>query len=293
MTEAFRTPDERFEARVADFPSSPATRRSTAWRMGESVRRGRGRAGVVFHGEPTWSYLWRKVIPPVLEAGHRCIAADLAGFGRSDKPLDLDGHGRPPHGADDRPLRGARHPRGDRRRPRLGRPDRAPRRGRASRPLRARGDHGHRPVHRSPAHERRVEQVPRLRRSAPRTYPSRCSCARVPDRPGRRGRCRLRRPVPPPSAKAGPRSFPLILPTSPEMAGAEAGRARRRGAAARTSGPRSACGPTRTRSSRSKTGRRFAAAIGAPEPEMIEDASHFLQEDQGEAIGKRIVAWLS
>jgi len=41
------------------------------------------------HGEPTWSFLWRKVIPPVREAGFRCIAPDLPGFGRSDKPTDI------------------------------------------------------------------------------------------------------------------------------------------------------------------------------------------------------------
>ncbi len=42
------------------------------------------------HGEPTWSFLWRKVIGPVREAGYRCIAPDLPGFGRSDKPTDVD-----------------------------------------------------------------------------------------------------------------------------------------------------------------------------------------------------------
>src|SRR3954469_11862318 len=42
-----------------------------------------------FHGEPTWSFLWRKVMPPVLDAGFRCIAPDLPGFGRSDKPTDI------------------------------------------------------------------------------------------------------------------------------------------------------------------------------------------------------------
>src|SRR3954451_17337449 len=41
-------------------------------------------------GEPTWSYLWRKVAPPLLEAGRRVIAPDLPGFGRSDKPMDED-----------------------------------------------------------------------------------------------------------------------------------------------------------------------------------------------------------
>ena len=44
---------------------------------------------VFIHGEPTWSYLWRKVIRPVRDAGYRCIAPDHAGFGRSDKPTDL------------------------------------------------------------------------------------------------------------------------------------------------------------------------------------------------------------
>ena len=52
------------------------------------VDEGDGPAVVLFHGEPTWSYLWRKVIPPLVAAGHRCVAPDLAGFGRSDKPAD-------------------------------------------------------------------------------------------------------------------------------------------------------------------------------------------------------------
>ena len=45
---------------------------------------------IFLHGEPTWSFLWRKVIPPVRDAGFRCLAPDLAGFGRSDKPTDID-----------------------------------------------------------------------------------------------------------------------------------------------------------------------------------------------------------
>ena len=50
---------------------------------------GDGETIVMLHGEPTWSYLWRKVMPPLLDAGHRCIAPDLPGFGRSDKPTDM------------------------------------------------------------------------------------------------------------------------------------------------------------------------------------------------------------
>ena len=38
------------------------------------------------HGEPTWSYLYRKMIPLLAEHGHRALAPDLIGFGRSDKP---------------------------------------------------------------------------------------------------------------------------------------------------------------------------------------------------------------
>ena len=59
---------------------------------------------IFFHGEPTWSFLWRKVIPPVLDAGFRCIAPDLPGFGRSDKPNDLDWYSYDRHASAIAPL---------------------------------------------------------------------------------------------------------------------------------------------------------------------------------------------
>ncbi|MFJ7305896.1 haloalkane dehalogenase [Streptomyces sp. NPDC099088] len=43
---------------------------------------------VMLHGEPTWSYIYRDLIPLLVHAGHRCIAPDLVGFGRSDKPAN-------------------------------------------------------------------------------------------------------------------------------------------------------------------------------------------------------------
>jgi haloalkane dehalogenase len=43
---------------------------------------------VLMHGEPSWSYLYRKMIPPLVDAGYRVIAPDLVGFGRSDKPTE-------------------------------------------------------------------------------------------------------------------------------------------------------------------------------------------------------------
>lgn len=47
-----------------------------------------GETVLLLHGEPTWSYLYRHVIPPLVAAGHRCVAPDLVGFGKSDKPAD-------------------------------------------------------------------------------------------------------------------------------------------------------------------------------------------------------------
>jgi haloalkane dehalogenase len=50
---------------------------------------GGGPPVLLLHGEPTSSYLWRNVIPPIVAAGYRAIAPDLIGFGRSDKPEDV------------------------------------------------------------------------------------------------------------------------------------------------------------------------------------------------------------
>ena len=44
---------------------------------------------LLMHGEPSWCYLYRKMIPILLAAGHRVVAPDLVGFGRSDKPTEL------------------------------------------------------------------------------------------------------------------------------------------------------------------------------------------------------------
>jgi haloalkane dehalogenase len=87
MPEIHRTPDERF----ADLPEFPWEPKYVDWdgiRLAR-VDEGDGEPVVLFHGEPTWSFLYRKVIPPLLEAGYRCIAPDYAGFGRSDKPTDF------------------------------------------------------------------------------------------------------------------------------------------------------------------------------------------------------------
>ena len=88
MPDAFRTPDERFDG-LPGFPWEPRYADIDGLRIARIDEPGEGSPVVFFHGEPTWSFLWRKVIPPVLDAGYRCIAPDYAGFGRSDKPTDV------------------------------------------------------------------------------------------------------------------------------------------------------------------------------------------------------------
>jgi haloalkane dehalogenase len=86
--DAIRTPDDLLED-LPDFPFAPHYRQVDGLRIAH-LDEGDGPPVVFFHGEPTWSFLWRKVIPPVRDAGFRCIAADQPGFGRSDKPMDVD-----------------------------------------------------------------------------------------------------------------------------------------------------------------------------------------------------------
>ena len=91
--EALRTPDERFSM-LPGFPCEPHYVDDLPGY--ESLRmayidEGPADAETVFlclHGEPTWSYLYRKMLPVFTEAGCRVVAPDLFGFGRSDKPVD-------------------------------------------------------------------------------------------------------------------------------------------------------------------------------------------------------------
>jgi len=88
----FRTPDERFE-NLPGYDFEPHYEEVAGFRM-HYLDEGPEDGGVVLmlHGEPTWSYLYRKMISPLAEAGYRVIVPDLIGFGRSDKPADMDTH---------------------------------------------------------------------------------------------------------------------------------------------------------------------------------------------------------
>ena len=85
--DAFRTPDENFE-NLPDFPWEPKYHEWEGLRLAY-LDEGDGDPVVLWHGEPSWSFLNRKIMAVLLERGYRCIAPDLVGFGRSDKPTDV------------------------------------------------------------------------------------------------------------------------------------------------------------------------------------------------------------
>ena len=295
--DSVRTPDERFDglpgypwaanyrdweglrlAHVDEQPTAPT-------RDGETI--------VLLHGEPTWSYLWRKVMPPLIEAGHRCIAPDLPGFGRSEKPTDMDWYSYDRHTAaieslfSDLDLSDVTlvvHDWG--------------------------GPIGLRVAAQNP------ERIARLvvmdtgvftgyQRMSDAWKAFRDFVERTEDLPIGflvKGACAseppdeviaaYEAPFPSPESKAGARAFPLMLATTPDAPGAEAGRDAL--AALEASSPPALVlwadsDPIIT----PKMGARLAEKIGWPEPEIIADASHFLQEDQGEQIGRRIAEWLA
>ncbi len=109
-----RTPDERFTD-LPDWPFEPryadvAARPDGTGIDGEDPAEGQqlrmafvdegppdGDVVLLLHGEPSWSYLYRFMIPPLVDAGHRVIAPDLVGFGRSDKPVDRADHSYAAH----------------------------------------------------------------------------------------------------------------------------------------------------------------------------------------------------
>ena len=95
--QTLRTPDERF----SDLPGFPYAPRYVEVDDGEGgvlrvayVDEGPadGATVLLMHGEPTWSFLYRRMIPVLVDAGLRVVAPDLVGFGRSDKPIEQTDH---------------------------------------------------------------------------------------------------------------------------------------------------------------------------------------------------------
>jgi haloalkane dehalogenase len=95
--ETYRTPEDRF-ADLPDFPW-PASYAEVPDGDGGTLRMSYldvgpadGPVALLLHGEPTWSFLYRHVVRVLSESGVRCVAPDLVGFGRSDKPLAAGDH---------------------------------------------------------------------------------------------------------------------------------------------------------------------------------------------------------
>jgi haloalkane dehalogenase len=83
----YRTPDSRFGG-LPDFPFEPRYLDQNGLRM-HYLDEGTGDPVLCLHGEPTWSFLYRKMIPQLARVA-RVVAPDYFGFGRSDKPTDVD-----------------------------------------------------------------------------------------------------------------------------------------------------------------------------------------------------------
>jgi len=289
--DAIRTPDPLLEG-LPDFPFAAHHRTVEGLRLAH-VDEGDGAPVVFWHGEPTWSYLWRKVMPPVRDAGYRVIAPDLVGFGRSDKPTDLDFYTYDRHCAmagtllSDLDLRGATFVVHDWGGP-IG--------------LRVAMEHADR-VDRivlmdtglwtgtQPMSEtwqafveftRRTEDLPigMLVRRACKTDP------------GDEVVAGYDAPFVNAAAKAGARAFPLLVPQERDAPGAAEGRAVLDWLGSEAAPPKLMLWADSDPVLPLETGRRFAERIGAGDVEVIPDAGHFLQEDQGPLIGERIADWL-
>lgn len=289
--DAYRTPDERFEG-LPDFPWQPHYRESDGLRLAH-IDEGDGPPVVMFHGEPTWSFLWRKVLPPVRDAGYRVILPDLAGFGRSDKPRDFDWYSYDRHTEvaatlfEDLDLRDATvvvHDWGGPIGLRIAveNPDRISRLVVLDTGLFT----GHQAM--SDAWKMFRDFVERTE-DLPISMLVRNACKTDP---GDEVSAAYDAPFPEPAAKQGARAFPLMLPTEPTAPGAEAGQ-RVLDALKTDERPKLILWADSDPIISLKTGERFAAALGREIDHVIPEASHFLQEDQGELIGRHIADWLT
>ncbi|MFL5835168.1 MAG: haloalkane dehalogenase [Solirubrobacteraceae bacterium] len=288
--DAIRTPDDLLED-LPDFPFAPHYRQVDGLRIAH-LDEGDGPPVVFFHGEPTWSFLWRKVIPPVRDAGFRCIAADQPGFGRSDKPMDVDWYSYDRHTEfaasllADLDLRDATVVVHDWGGP-IGLRLAVEHPGRIARLVIT--DTGL-----FTGHQRMTDAWKAFRDFVQRTadlpigFLVRSACKTDP---GHEVIAAYDAPFPSVASKAGARAFPLMLPTSPEDPGAETGqrvlealRDDRRPTLMLWADSDPIIPP--------KTGERFATAIGRDQPRVVKNASHFLQEDAGAEIGELIADWL-
>jgi haloalkane dehalogenase len=291
VSDAIRTPDELL-AGLPDFPFESRFRDYEGIRLAH-VDEGEGPPVVFFHGEPTWSFLWRKVIPPVRDAGFRCIAPDLPGFGRSDKPLELDWYSYDRHTdsvaalLDQLDLREATivvHDWGGPIGLRLAaeHPDRIARIVALDTGL---FTGRHKPNEAWMAFRNFTERTEDL----PVGLLVRRACKRDP---GDEVIAAYDAPYPNAESKAGARAFPLMLPLSPDTPTAQANQ-RVFEAMQSDQRPKLVLWADADPVLPLQTGEYFARALGTEIDHVIVDAGHFLQEDAGPEIGRLIAQWLA
>ncbi|MGZ6804295.1 MAG: haloalkane dehalogenase, partial [Nocardioidaceae bacterium] len=295
-----RTPDDRFAA-LPDFPWEPryATVPSGD---GDGIRMAYVEAGpadgpvvLLLHGEPSWSFLYRHVIPVLADGGMRVVAPDLVGFGRSDKPAAVGDHTYARHVAwtralcfDALDLRGvtvvgqdwggliglrlaAEHP------------------GRVSRIVAANTG--------LPTGDVDMPEVwwqfRRAMESAPVMNIGRFVQAGCLTPMDEAVRAAYDAPFPDESFKAGPRAMPGLVPTRPDDPASEANRA---AWDTLTASPTPflvafSDGDPITGGMAPILRRQMAGAAGLTHP-VIEGAGHFLQEDAGPRLGEEILRFV-
>ncbi|MCW3068620.1 MAG: alpha/beta hydrolase fold protein [Solirubrobacterales bacterium] len=290
MADAVRTPEGALEG-LPDFPFDSQYRDVDGLRLAH-LDEGEGSPVVFLHGEPTWSFLWRKVLPAVRDAGFRCLAPDLVGFGRSDKPRDIGFYSYDRHVAlaatllEDLDLQGVTMVVHDWGGP-IG--------------LRLAVEHAER-VDRLvildtglfTGHQKMTDAWMAFHDFVERTEDLPVGFlvrgASKQD-PGDEVIAAYDAPFPDPASKAGARAFPLMLPRSPDAPGAAAGQ-RVLEALREDRRPTLMLWGDSDPVLPLSVAERFAESIGRPSPRPIPDASHFLQEDQGPLIGDLIAEWL-
>ena len=290
MTDAIRTPDELLDS-LPGFEWKPSFRTWDGLRLAH-VDAGAGAPVLMLHGEPTWGYLWRKVVPPVLEADHRVIVPDLPGFGRSDKPMDADWYSYDRHAAAIRDLvealdlREATFVLHDWGGP-IGLRVAVELAERVSRIVLMDTGLFTGSVPMSDAWHRFKDFVARTE-ELPVGFLVRRGCHTDP---GDEVAEAYDAPFPNEASKAGARAFPALVPLSGEDPGAAL--ARRTLEALRDDRrPLMMLWGAEDRPLPPPQGEAFAAALGQPAPRLIADAGHYLQEDRGEEVGRLIADWL-
>jgi haloalkane dehalogenase len=288
---AYRTPDERFE-RLPGWPYEPRYAEVAGLRL-HYVDEGGGDPILLLHGEPTWGYLYRKLIPHLSRVG-RVVAPDYLGFGRSDKPVEPGWYSYDAHYGsieelvcDRLDLRGATVVVQDWGGPiglRLA----------VTRPERVAGlvllNTG---VGARPPSDEWLRFRAFMRRVGTEIVASRLirlSCAtELPDDVA----AAYDAPFPVAAAKAGVVAFPELVPTSADHPSAAAMLAVRE-ALRRWDKPALVLFSDSDPIFSPAHARRLAELIpGAGPAEIVAGASHFLQEDRGEELGRRISAWIA